>query len=152
MSQTHKIITTHVGSLPRPPELLALMQRKYDGEKVDEKIIAAAIRDSVEDVVKRQIEVGVDIVSDGEFSKPSYAHYVTERLTGFGGSFKGHVPADLRDFRSYSEHLVKTGGILPRGGGACCKGEIRVKDTSGVKTDIENLTARSRNINPPAPS
>jgi len=81
---TH-IKTTHVGSLPRPEALLALMRDKAEGREVDEALLDATLTEAVADVVRRQAEAGIDLVSDGEFSKPSYATYVSERLTGFGG-------------------------------------------------------------------
>ena len=138
-NESDRILTTHVGSLPRPDALLALMRRRAAGETVDPAALNGELRAGVADIVSRQIAASVDIVSDGELSKPSYATYVTERLTGFGGSFKGHVPADLRDFRDYSRHLVEIGGVVPRGGGACCQGEVHPKDDSALKLDLENF-------------
>ena len=79
-----RILTTHVGSLPRPDDLVALMFAKAEGEAVDAALLEQKTQDAVIEVVARQREAGIDIVSDGEMSKPSYATYVTERLTGFG--------------------------------------------------------------------
>jgi methionine synthase II (cobalamin-independent) len=121
---TDRILTTHVGSLPRPAALLNLMRRRVQGTAIDEAALDAQLRTAVDEVVRRQVATGIDLVRDGELSKPSYATYVTERLTGFGSSFKGHVPADLRDFRDHSRHLVEIGGVVPRGGGACRQGEV----------------------------
>jgi 5-methyltetrahydropteroyltriglutamate--homocysteine methyltransferase len=136
-----RILTTHVGSLPRPEALLALMQAKAKGEAYDEAELAATLRESVCDIVRKQVEAGVDIVSDGEFSKPSYATYVSERLTGFGGKGALNAAADLLDYRSYAAHLVKIGGVIPSGYGSCCQGPVGVKDTSGLETDLANLKA-----------
>jgi 5-methyltetrahydropteroyltriglutamate--homocysteine methyltransferase len=136
-----RILTTHVGSLPRPPALLEMMQKKAAGEAVDTGGLAAAIREAVAEVVARQVAAGIDLVSDGEFSKPSYATYVAERLTGFGGSWKGEVAGDLRDFREYARHLVEIGGVVPRAGNSCCQGPVAVKDTSGLEEDLANLKA-----------
>jgi 5-methyltetrahydropteroyltriglutamate--homocysteine methyltransferase len=99
------------------------------------------LRDAVAEVVERQAATGIDLVSDGEFSKPSYATYVAERLTGFGGSWKGEVAGDLRDFKEYARHLVEIGGVVPRAGNSCCQGPVTVKDTSGLEEDLTNLKA-----------
>jgi len=138
---TNRILTTHVGSLPRQPDLLALMQKKSRGEAVDAAQLASVLKASVADIVKRQVEAGIDLVSDGELSKPSYATYIADRLTGFGGESKGDVPADLRDFKDYSRHLVEIGGVVPRGGHTCCQGEVMVKDLSGLDEDLTNFSA-----------
>jgi len=138
---TNRILTTHVGSLPRPGDLLALMQRHAAGEPLDTALLAREIRQRVAEVVGRQVEAGVDLVSDGEFSKPSYATYISERLTGFGGSFRGHAAADLRDFPDFARHLVQIGGVVPQAGGACCQGPVAVKDTSALQEDLANLGA-----------
>ena len=138
---TNRILTTHVGSLPRQPDLLALMQKKSRGEAVDAAQLASVLKASVADIVKRQVDAGIDLVSDGELSKPSYATYIADRLTGFGGESKGDVPADLRDFKDYSRHLVEIGGVVPRGGHTCCQGEVTVKDLSGLDEDLTNFSA-----------
>ena len=81
-TSTDRIITTHAGSLPRPPELLKLVRAKLAGQPYDEKELAAKVTRSVEALTKRQADVGLDIVSDGEMSKPSFLSYITERLGG----------------------------------------------------------------------
>ena len=79
-----RILTTHVGSLVRPDELVGLLQMKEDGESVDDAVYADCLRRSVADVVRRQAEIGIDIVSDGEFGKSiSWSRYILERLDGF---------------------------------------------------------------------
>ena len=137
----NRILTTHVGSLPRPEALLAVMQARNAGETVDENAFHAMLKKAVVDVVRRQVTVGVDLVSDGEFSKPSYATYVSERLSGFGGQGKLNSAADLRDFPAYAAHLVEVGSVIPTGYGSCCRGPVAVKDTSGLESDIANMTA-----------
>lgn len=137
----HRILTTHVGSLPRPGRLLSLMQARAAGEAVDAAALTREITDQVAAVVRRQVEAGIDLVSDGEFSKPSYATYVSERLTGFGGSFRGHVAADLGDYREFAAHLVEIGGVVPKAGGACCQGPVAVKDTTALDEDLANFKA-----------
>ncbi|MCX7865111.1 MAG: cobalamin-independent methionine synthase II family protein, partial [Novosphingobium sp.] len=135
----NRILTTHVGSLPRPERLLALMQARARGEPHDAAELAATLRDCVMEIVRKQVDAGIDVVSDGEFSKPSYATYVSERLTGFGGRGALNAAADLLDYRSYARHLVKIGGVIPSGYGSCCVGPVALKDTSALMADLANL-------------
>ena len=81
-----RILTSHTGSLPRPEDLIRAMFAKEEGVPVDRAALAARITEAVTEVVKKQVESGVDLVNDGEMSKPSYATYVKDRLTGFAGS------------------------------------------------------------------
>ncbi|MGE3251387.1 MAG: cobalamin-independent methionine synthase II family protein [Hyphomonadaceae bacterium] len=140
---TGTIRTTHVGSLPRPQPLLDMMHAKAGGASVDREALDAVLSEAVRAVVARQVEIGIDSVSDGEFSKPSYATYVVERLTGFGGESSGFAAGDLRAYPEYAKHLIAIGGVVPRGGGACCQGPVGVKDTSGLEQDIANMRAAS---------
>jgi len=82
---TDRILTTHVGSLPRPYALQQLLQRKDRGARYDEQEFARLVRDAVRDAVRRQVEVGIDIISDGEMSKTSFTNYVRQRLAGLEG-------------------------------------------------------------------
>src|SRR5205823_7487755 len=82
---TDRILTTHTGSLPRPPDLVEMIRAREEGEPFDAQAFAARVRSAVEEVVRKQVEAGVDVVSDGEMGKPSFATYVTHRLAGFGG-------------------------------------------------------------------
>jgi 5-methyltetrahydropteroyltriglutamate--homocysteine methyltransferase len=131
-----RILTTHVGSLPRPESLLAIMHDQAEGRPYDAAALEAELARSVMEVVRHQVDLGIDLVSDGEFSKPSYATYVSDRLTGFGGTGKIMTPADLKEFKAFSAHLVKIGGIVPRGIGSCCQGPVSVKDTTALETDL----------------
>src|SRR5215470_13909731 len=79
---TDRILTTHVGSLPRPDDLFELMLAKMDGKPVDAKAYAERVREAVEDSVREQLDVGLDVVSDGEMAKPSFITYAAERLGG----------------------------------------------------------------------
>jgi methionine synthase II (cobalamin-independent) len=81
---SNRIHTTHVGSLPRPRPLLELMRKRARGENVVEETLQTLLRESVHDAVARQAAAGIDYVSDGELSKPSYATYISARLSGFG--------------------------------------------------------------------
>ena len=78
-----RILTTHVGSLPRPTDLLDVVQAKEAGKPIDERAHAARLREAVAEVVHKQIDLGIDIIDDGEFGKPSFVSYVNERLGGF---------------------------------------------------------------------
>ena len=80
---TDRILTTHVGSLVRPPGLVDLMRAKEHGQAYDRQELAARVQISVREVVHKQVETGVDILSDGEYGKPSFSGYVNERLSGF---------------------------------------------------------------------
>jgi len=84
MHSTDRILTTHVGSLIRPPDLVAFLRDKREGKKIDERAFEACLAKSVADIVRQQAEVGIDIVSDGEFGKTiSWSRYVLERMAGF---------------------------------------------------------------------
>src|SRR6266498_1846084 len=89
-----RFLTTHTGSLPRPSDLLRMMFAKEEGVPVDPVALDARIRSAVAEVLAKQVEAGVDLVNDGEMSKPSYATYVKDRLGGFGG--QSH-PLQYRD-------------------------------------------------------
>jgi 5-methyltetrahydropteroyltriglutamate--homocysteine methyltransferase len=125
-----------------------MMQRRAEGAAIDAAALGKMLKDEVASVVRRQVEIGVDLVSDGEFSKPSYATYITERLTGFGGSSRGNVAGDLADFPEFSRRLVEIGGVVPRGGGACCQGEVTVKSTSALEEDLANFSAATAAAKP----
>ena len=135
------ITTTHVGSLPRSPALLGMMADRSRGRAIDAAAFAEQLRGDVAALVRKQTEVGIDMVSDGELGKPGYATYVTERLTGFGGHHRGYSPQDLREFPELARTLVETRRIARPDGGPCCQGPVAVKDTAGLETDLRNLRA-----------
>ena len=80
---TDRIQTTHIGSLPRPHDVLDLLRAKFAGQLYDQNVLDAAIAKAVKEAVRRQVECGIDIVTDGEFSKPGFFTYIQERLEGF---------------------------------------------------------------------
>jgi len=90
-----RFLTTHTGSLPRPEDLIRTMFAKEEGVPVDRDALAQRIRGAVAETVARQVTAGVDIVNDGEMSKPSYATYIKDRLAGFGGTSNSFVYQDL---------------------------------------------------------
>ncbi len=86
---SNRILTTHAGSLPRPTELLEMMQAKESGQPYDQQAYTTRLRSAVAEIVRKQAEVGLDIIDDGEFGKPSFLTYVNERLGGFEPSKDG---------------------------------------------------------------
>ena len=92
------ILATHVGSLPRPADLIRTMFAKQEGVPVDRGALDERTRTAVAEVVRKQAGAGVDVVSDGEMGKPSYVTYITDRLAGFGGTSQPLTYADLVDF------------------------------------------------------
>lgn len=132
------ILTTHVGSLPRNQKLTELIFAKERGELADQGALEREIRTSVLDVVKQQKEVGIDIPSDGEMSKISYATYIKDRLSGFEGDSPRRPPADLAAYPAYLEKVAKAGGT-PTYKRPQCVGPIEVKDLSLLEKDIANF-------------
>jgi len=140
-----RILTTHVGSLPRGAELSALLFAKDGGESYDRDAFEACVRSEVRGVVKRQAESGIDLVSDGEMSKISYATYIAERLTGFDGNAPRSVPQDLDDFPTYRDKVASSGGT-PKLKRPCCVGDVKVRDLEPLDRDLENLTAAAKAV------
>jgi len=134
---TEHILTTHTGSLPRPPELTAALQRRDRGEGEDDGL-DAQIRDAVADLVRHQADAGVSVVNDGEAGKIGYSTYVKERLEGFGGTggLTG-MPADMIEFPGFMERVM---GDLDFEMPACI-GPVRYRDLDAVRADIANLEA-----------
>ena len=141
-----RILTTHTGSLPRPAHLLEAMYAKEDGQ-AQLKDVEAGIRDAVGEVVRRQAEVGIDVLNDGEMSKIGYATYVKDRLTGFEGESAMMNLADVADFPEWGQRLF---GELGKGMSyvrtPAFVGPIEVKDREQVARDIENLKAATQGV------
>ena len=133
-----RILTTHVGSLPRSEEVFKLVFAKEDGKNLDKKEYDEVIADAVKTVVKKQEDVGIDVVSDGEQSKISYATYIKDRLNGFEGDSPRQTPKDLEEFPTFSSRASKSGGVptytRPR-----CTGPVTVKDMKPLEIDLVNL-------------
>jgi 5-methyltetrahydropteroyltriglutamate--homocysteine methyltransferase len=136
----NRILTTHVGSLPRNKAVTDVVFAREHGEPLDEAAARTTIRDAVRDVVRRQVEAGVDLVSDGEMSKISYATYIKDRITGFEGDSPRQPPKDLEEFPNFLRRQASSGGT-PSYSRPCCVGEIRVKDMGPVAEDIANFLA-----------
>jgi 5-methyltetrahydropteroyltriglutamate--homocysteine methyltransferase len=133
-----RFLTTHVGSLPRPDDLIEMMIGVQKGDAVDEKALEARIVSAVDEVVRKQVAAGVSIVNDGEMSKPSYATYVKDRLSGFGGSGNTYPFADLKDFpRTLAKVVGDPGRKYRKAPG--CNAPIEVKDRVSAKKDMDTL-------------
>ena len=143
-----RVYTTHVGSLPRPESLLAVM-RPESRNAEEGQAFAGALGEAVQTIVKHQASIGLDVVSDGEMSKLDYASYVTERLSGFEGHFTGHKAQDLRDYQGLARRLVEIGAVVPAAGGACCRGPVAMQDLSILARDIDNLRRAVDAVSPP---
>lgn len=135
---TDRILTTHVGSLPRSQEVVDLLFAQDRGDAVDEAQFNEVMRRAVAGTVNHQAEVGIDVVSDGETSKISYSTYIRHRLTGFEGDSARPTPQDLDDFPEYRDRLVKAGhsATYKR---PVCKGPIKVKSLKPVEQDIAHM-------------
>lgn len=138
------ILTTHVGSLPRSQDVVDFLFAREHGKAYDLAAFDAAMRKAVDDTVRKQVEAGVDIVSDGETSKISYATYVKDRYDGFSGDSARNAPADLKLFPSFLERLAKDGGTAQYSR-PMCTGDVRSKGQGELHKDIANLQAAMRN-------
>jgi 5-methyltetrahydropteroyltriglutamate--homocysteine methyltransferase len=135
-----RFLTTHTGSLPRPDDLIRMMYAKEEGVPVDPAALNARVRTAVAEVVKKQTDAGVDLVNDGEMSKPSYATYVKDRLAGFGGTGNTFVYQDLSEFPRLEKRVFGDPGRSRRKTPAC-NGPISVRDKQAPQVDADNLRA-----------
>jgi len=133
-----KIKTTHVGSLPRSNELSDLLFKKDKQEKIDVNNFDEIVKRDVKKIVKKQINLGIDFISDGEMSKISYATYVKDRIDGFSGESERKAPQDLDDFPSFKERIARSGGT-PTYTRPCCTHELKIKDALSLTKDINNF-------------
>jgi 5-methyltetrahydropteroyltriglutamate--homocysteine methyltransferase len=148
-SDADRILTTHVGSLPRPDDLVEYMRAKQAGEKIDQAALAIRVRSAVAEIVAKQVEIGLDIVADGEMSKVGFIPYINERLEGFapsqrqsGGSYWG-ASRDALAFPDYYEWVAKQPGTAGDVGAtrwSCC-GPVAYKGQRDFQADVDNLRA-----------
>jgi 5-methyltetrahydropteroyltriglutamate--homocysteine methyltransferase len=156
-TSTGRILTTHVGSIPRPESVTALLRARVRGERIDEARLSASVAEAVAEVVRRQAEVGIDIVSDGEMSKTSFLAYADERLTGFvatttedpsvpssnvGNAWARRIDSrhEWRAFREYyQEYLPRA--MPPAAPPAVCQGPIAYKGQALLQRDLASFTA-----------
>ena len=132
--------TTHVGSLPRTQDVVDFIFARENSESYDATAFDNCMTDAVSETVRKQVEAGIDIVSDGETSKISYATYVKDRYTGFSGDSPRNAPADLKMFPSFLHRLADDGGT-PQYTRPMCTGEVRSKGQGELEKDIANLKA-----------
>jgi 5-methyltetrahydropteroyltriglutamate--homocysteine methyltransferase len=136
-----RILTTHVGSLPRPSNLLAAIEAEQQGKPVDEKPYAGQLRGAVREVVRKQIELGIDIIDDGEFGKASFVSYVNERLGGFEtdrDSPRQNPWAQSREARSFPEFYAAASGSA-RPNRMVCTAPVTYRGMASLQIDIDNL-------------
>lgn len=138
-----RILTTHVGSLPRPDDLIQMMYAKEEGIPVDSEALSARVETAVAEIVGLQLGAGIDIVNDGEMSKPSYATYIKDRLAGFGGEGNSFVYQDIAEFPKMAERVFNDPGRSRRKTPGC-NAEISVSDRDAAVIDTENLIAATK--------
>src|SRR5258706_16479271 len=137
---TERFLTTHTGSLPRPETLIKAMFAKEEGVPVDAAALRDRVGDAVAEVVRGQASAGIDVIDDGEMSKPSYATYIKDRLSGFGGEGNTFVYQDLADFPKLEKRVFGDPGRSRRKTPAC-NAPISVKDPQAVRDDVAHLLA-----------
>ncbi len=142
-----RILTTHVGSLPRTVEVLDAMKARQSGENLDEASYQQNIRDGVREIVQRQVDLGIDVVSDGEMSKVGFFSYIEERMDGFEprrdekfNLFAAETAAFPEYYEDYFARLMMGGAVVPMYP-ACCVGPVRYKGEAALGRDLENLEA-----------
>src|SRR6184192_4378931 len=148
-TSTNRILTTHVGSIPRPESVRELLRARLNGQPVDDEELARRVHDAVAEVVRRQAEAGIDVVSDGEMGKTSFLGYTDERLTGFtqlkpddpgvpdtAGSWSRRIETrrEWRAFRDYYERYLPA-AMPPSAPPAVCTGPIAYKGEALLKRD-----------------
>ena len=134
-----RVLTTHTGSLPRPAELRQLLLAQEAGSALDGGTFEANLRDAIQDVVKRQITAGIDIVGDGEMSKTGFVRYVTGRLSGFGGRSATPQFGDIEDFPEFASWRASEPGraqVNP-----ACEAPVELRDAAAIDRDVNNLVA-----------
>lgn len=139
-ASTERILVTHVGSLPRSQAVTDVLFARDRGDVADVSAGNATITDAVREVVRRQVEAGVDVVSDGEMSKISYATYIKDRLTGFAGDTPREPGQDLVEFPRILKRLAE-GGATAKYQRPRCVGEIRVRSLEPAQSDVQNIKA-----------
>jgi len=147
---TDHIQTTHIGSLPRPRDVLDLLKAKYSGQPFDAAALDAKIKAAVAESVRRQVECGIDVVTDGEFSKPGFFTYIRERLDGFEARpgqklllFETEVKAFPEYYEQYFKDAMMGGTVVPIVP-VVCVGPVKYKGDAFVQRDIANVKAAAR--------
>jgi 5-methyltetrahydropteroyltriglutamate--homocysteine methyltransferase len=143
-------LTTHSGSLPRPKGFLPLVLARDAGQPVDDGQFSAEAREAVRETVQRQADAGVDVLNDGEMSKPSYATYIKDRLTGFGGQgsmdeLMASVLA-VEEFPDFAQKMAQLMGAMPPMKLVSCDGPVAYVGQSALQSDIEDLRAATHGV------
>ena len=149
LTSKDRILTTHVGSLPRPDGLIDLIRQSEEGLLQDRAGFEQEVRRVVLQTVRNQVDCGIDVISDGEVGRPGYATYVKDRMTGFGGEHRIPVrlSGEARDFPEYTQRrAIHASSILHR---PACNGSVSWRDFDGVNTDIANLTSALSQVHAP---
>src|SRR6267154_873122 len=138
---TDRILTTHVGSLPRPADLLDVVEAKEQGKPIDERAHAARVRSAVKEIAEKQVELGIDVIDDGEFGKPSFVSYVNDRLGGF--EVDKTAPrrsswAGSREARSFPEFYAEA-NVSARADRKVCKAPVTYRGMAQLQIDIDHL-------------
>ena len=144
---TDRILTTHVGSLPRGPAVVEMLMRKERGESFDRADFDRTMREAVDAHVQRQVATGIDVVSDGETSKISYATYIKDRLSGFGGDNERQIALDLKGFPEFRTRMAVFAGKQSFKREACI-GPIEVIERESLAADLRNLRAAAQQHSP----
>src|SRR5580698_9316161 len=149
---TERILTTHVGSLPRPDDLFELMLARMDGNAIDEQAYAERVRNAVRDCVRQQVDAGLDVVSDGEMGKPSFITYAAQRLDGLEKR-EGTGPSpfsntrETRDFPEYYQSAVADQvSARRRRALMVCAGPIKYKGQDQLRSELEVLKAALKDV------
>src|ERR1044071_3153802 len=147
---TGRIRTTHIGSLPRPHNLLDLMKAKLNKQPYDEKAYQAMLAQSVADCVRRQVDCGIDFVTDGEFSKPGFFTYIQQRLEGYEARpnqkriiFEKEVTAFPAYYAEYFKTAMSGGALIPITP-VVCVGPVKYRGEKLLQTDIDNVKAAAK--------
>jgi 5-methyltetrahydropteroyltriglutamate--homocysteine methyltransferase len=141
---TDRILTTHTGSLPRPADLTAMLEALDTGAPLDTATFETRVRRAVAEIVRKQVEAGVDVVNDGEQGKVGYSTYVRHRLMGFGGTATVPTRADWADFPEAAARGERRSTISR----PSCNGPIDWKDRTAVQKDVENFRAALKEAQP----
>jgi 5-methyltetrahydropteroyltriglutamate--homocysteine methyltransferase len=147
---TNRILTTHAGSLPRPADILQMIRAKSRGEAVDEQKLGSRVREAVAGVVRRQADIGIDVIDDGEFGKPSFVTYVRDRLAGLEASgLRPNAWLSSREAVSFPEYYKLQESASPRTKQVqmVCTSSLTYKGHAALETDLNNLKIALKGVN-----
>jgi len=149
MHSIDRILTTHAGSLPRPPDILQMVRAKARGEPVDEKKLAARVKEAVTEVVRKQAAVGLDVIDDGEFGKPSFVTYVRDRLGGLeAAGVRPNAWLSSREAMSFPDYYKAQESASPRARQVqmACTSPLTYKGQAALKAELDNLKAALKGV------